>query len=324
MKVIIRASLVISALLFMIFISFYGCSIFNSSNISPTSVSGSSGFPSTINFVSRTSGTTNDLIGVAYGNGMFVAVGYNSTILKSNNGINWAPATNPPSTSKTFVSVAYGNGKFVAVSFSPQEIWYSFNGDTWTQVTSLPVTIAFTDVIYKNSLFLASGSDTTILRSNSGVNWNSISTGSTNWLFGVGYGNGNYVAVGESGTIITSTDLSIWTTQTSGIDNLLWHVGYGNNIFVVCGNDGTILSSDPNSVTQWNSITSETTQHLRRVRYFNNTFFIVGNEGVALGSTDGTNWNSHNTGTTQNLFDIAYNGLRLVVVGDGGTILTYP
>jgi photosystem II stability/assembly factor-like uncharacterized protein len=54
-----------------------------------------------------------DLNAVAYGNGLFVAVGYGGTILTSPDGAGWTKRTS--GTSNGLVGVAYGNNRFVAV-----------------------------------------------------------------------------------------------------------------------------------------------------------------------------------------------------------------
>jgi hypothetical protein len=54
----------------------------------------------------------NDLRGVAYGNGLFVAVGDRGTILTSPDGVNWTERT---SGTNWLFGVTYGNGTFVAV-----------------------------------------------------------------------------------------------------------------------------------------------------------------------------------------------------------------
>jgi len=69
----------------------------------------------------------NNLNGVAYGNGIFVAVGGGGTILTSRDGVSWIRQTSP--TSERLESVTYGNGTFVAVG----EGWSSPpNLDTFT------------------------------------------------------------------------------------------------------------------------------------------------------------------------------------------------
>jgi hypothetical protein len=46
-----------------------------------------------ISWTSRTSGTTNYLIGVTYANSTFVAVGYYGSIVTSSDGISWTSRT---------------------------------------------------------------------------------------------------------------------------------------------------------------------------------------------------------------------------------------
>jgi hypothetical protein len=55
----------------------------------------------------------NPLGGVAYGNGLFVAVGWNGAILTSPDGVTWTQRTS--GTGNGLNGVAYGNGRFVAV-----------------------------------------------------------------------------------------------------------------------------------------------------------------------------------------------------------------
>lgn len=55
----------------------------------------------------------NDLKGVTYGDGLFVAVGEDGTILTSTDGVNWTERTS--GTRAWINNVTYGNGTFVAV-----------------------------------------------------------------------------------------------------------------------------------------------------------------------------------------------------------------
>jgi hypothetical protein len=63
------------------------------------------------NWTPRDSGTTNHLLAVVHGNGVFVAVG--KVVLSSTNGIDWTP--HPVPSTDYLTSVAYGGGSFVAV-----------------------------------------------------------------------------------------------------------------------------------------------------------------------------------------------------------------
>ena len=75
--------------------------------------------PDGVTWTARTSGTTLDLYGVAFGAGVFVAVGQTSSdergslLLTSPDGVNWT--RRPSGASKTLWNVGYGNGAFVAV-----------------------------------------------------------------------------------------------------------------------------------------------------------------------------------------------------------------
>ena len=64
----------------------------------------------------RTSGTTNHLYGVTYGNGTFVIVGDSGTILTSSDGTTWTSRTS--GTSYGLLGVTYGNNTFMSVGFS--------------------------------------------------------------------------------------------------------------------------------------------------------------------------------------------------------------
>jgi hypothetical protein len=69
--------------------------------------------PDGVDWTEQTSPTRNDLFGVTYGKGTFVAVGWNGTILTSPDGVNWTRRTS--GTSNNLSRVAYGNGTFVVV-----------------------------------------------------------------------------------------------------------------------------------------------------------------------------------------------------------------
>jgi hypothetical protein len=65
---------------------------------------------------SRASGTTSSLPGIAYGGNMFVAVGWNGTIITSSNGTTWTSRSS--GVSQHLNDVAYGGGMWVAVGYS--------------------------------------------------------------------------------------------------------------------------------------------------------------------------------------------------------------
>src|ERR1051325_7524982 len=86
--------------------------------------------------IPRPSPTTNALWGSTYGNGLFVVVGINGTIVTSPDGASWT-ARNSGVTNDLF-DIAFANGLFVAVGGTDETttntiILISSNAMSWTQ-----------------------------------------------------------------------------------------------------------------------------------------------------------------------------------------------
>jgi photosystem II stability/assembly factor-like uncharacterized protein len=200
---------------------------------------------------------SNQLIGVTFANGQFVAVGY-SGILYSSDGVNWN-SINTQSQGITgptadLYSVAYGNNHFVTVG--------TYNGSPMSY----------------NGL---------IGTSPDGITWTTLPY-TSNYLSGVTYGGGQFVAVGREGSILTSPDGTTWTTQTaapianSTLTPYLISVIYaaGDSQYVAVGNyvganpsTGFILTSSDGK--SWNMATTGTSD-LYGISYGNGTYVAVG------------------------------------------------
>ncbi|MDY6877823.1 MAG: PKD domain-containing protein [Chloroflexota bacterium] len=269
-----------------------------------------------LTWTAQTSGTTNILLGVAYGGGQFVAVGASGTILTSPDGTTWTSQTS--GTTQHIWSVVYGGSQFVAVGNSGT-ILTSPNGTTWTSRTS-GSGASLKGIAYDGSQFVVAGSDGTILTSPNGTTWTSRTSGTTKHFNGAGYGGGQFVAVGNSGTILTSPNGTTWTSQTSGTEKYFMDVAYDGSQFVVVGLQGAILTS-PNGTT-WTSQTSGTWEDLCGVAYDGSQFVAVGSNGTIFTSPNGTTWTADTSGTPEHLRDVAYGGGLFVAVGNSGTILT--
>ena len=145
----------------------------------------------------------NDLRGVTYGSGTFVAVGDSGTILTSPDGVTWTIATS--GTNSDLSGVTYGNDIFVAVG--------------------------------GNTVFPSTGG--TILTSPDGVTW-VVRISAASGIYAVTYGNGIFVAVGYNSVILTSPDGVTWTIRNSPpqANYSLYGVTYGNGTFVAVGSSG--------------------------------------------------------------------------------------
>jgi hypothetical protein len=260
--------------------------------------------------------------GVAYGNGLWVAVGEGTnSIATSNDGIVWTGRGKTVITSRGY-GVAYGkdasnNNLWVAVGEGGNTIATSNDGLTWTGRGSTIFTSTGYGVTYANNLWVAVGY---------GVNGNSIatSTNGTTWTGrgqtaiilgqGVAYGNGLWVAVGSGGgtangnTIVTSTDGITWTGRakysifnSSMNNNGGLGVAYGkdasnNNLWVIAG-QGSYSGHSILTSTDGIYWTGRGTANLRKtafgVIYSNNLWIACGDDDYGntfATSTDGNTW----------------------------------
>ena len=84
-------------------------------------------------WTSRTSGTSNNLVGVTYANSTFVVMGASGTILTSSDGTTWTSRTS--GTNDALYRGTYANSTFVVVGDNGT-ILTSSDGTSWTSRTS--------------------------------------------------------------------------------------------------------------------------------------------------------------------------------------------
>jgi hypothetical protein len=148
----------------------------------------------------QTSGTTQDLYGVKYVNGDFIAVGAQGTLLTSHDGVTWTSRASH--TSQDLYQVAYGVGTYVAVGYAGT-IVSSTDGAIWSAQNSPTSNGLYAIVFGGNDQFVATGDSGTIVYSSTGTNdsWTTTTAGSAD-LLGITSG-GVFVAVGASGANVS-------------------------------------------------------------------------------------------------------------------------
>jgi hypothetical protein len=268
-----------------------------------------------------------DLYGVAFGNGLFVAVGDSGTILTSSDGANWTlRASAAPNLRLT--AVTYGSNSFVAVGATIETtnhpvVWTSPGGTTWTPRDSGSLLLSggnwLSGVTYGKGRFVAVGgipSTNTVAVSSDGISWTLRDSGLSNTgltpLSGVAYGNGVFVAVGAD--VTTSEDGLVWKPRDSSGWYRLYGVTYGRDRFVGVGPYSLVYSTDG---TNWMLGGPFTGYYLNGVTYGDGNFVYVSGSGSSY-STDGTNWITQTGGGPGNA--VAYGNNIFVAVNSGGTI----
>jgi len=101
-----------------------------------------------------TAGAPSSLQGVAYGNGLFMAVGWSGEMWTSADGKTWTPGVS--GTTSNLFDVAYEGSRWVTVGSNWR--WSDDDGATWTQAAGVPGS-GLTRVIAHNGGFVGVGSN---------------------------------------------------------------------------------------------------------------------------------------------------------------------
>ncbi len=283
-----------------------------------------------LSWKNQTAIATSTWQGVAYGNGLFVAVastGSTSTdIMTSPDGTNWTSTHSP--VARRWDSVTYGNGLFVSVAndSATNTIMTSPDGVIWTSRVS-PSSSTWKKVAYGNGMFVAVSFDGSIMSSPDGTTWTNQTSPSSRQWDGLTYGNGLFVAVSYDGStstdIMTSPDGVIWTSRVSP-EALNWtSVTYGNGTFVAVASSSTDIMTSPNAIT-WTTHVTSLSSLWNDVVYADGLFVAVGastsSSPYIMTSPDVVTWTSRVSPSAVSWNGIAYGNGVFVAVGNGGTI----
>jgi len=261
-------------------------SIFYSSNGSTWSTGRISAAPG----VSINSGS--DLVGIAYGNGKFLAVnGFtgDDIIADSVDGINWVVRD---SDFRQARAIDFQNGKFYATDRFNNGLFTSTNGITWNQILST-IGRGIHSITHGNGFYVIYTLGGSLYRSEDLVTWNGplAVTRSAEPYSGVVFGNGRFVATHEfrDETIRRSVNGFDWRPTTVRMPRFheARDVAFGSAGFVICtgynvtGLGSVIQSSD--GITWQPPINFQ--RDLNAICYAEGVYVAVGDSGsIALGT----------------------------------------
>ena len=144
-----------------------------------------------------------DLRDVTYGNGKFVSVGIDGTIIYSDNGFSWNSIITRPKVGLR--GIEYGNNRFIAVG--GHKYFTSIDGKSWNSIDNPGKNLW--GITFGDSIFVSVGDLGTIMTS-FGETWSFSYSETTSRISGVTYGNGFFVAVNQKGEILTSKFGNDW------------------------------------------------------------------------------------------------------------------
>jgi hypothetical protein len=261
-----------------------------------------------------------DLRDVAFGNGVYVAVGLGS-FATSTDGITWTTRTNPGGI-LSFRRITFGNGIFVTTApggSTSTSIYTSTDGITWTARTS--PSAGYEGVFFGNSLFVAFGISI-VSTSTDGITWTSR-TATGNWR-GCSFGAGRFVLVSATSTAAAhSTDGATWTVTTNGINGASAAVTFANNIFVAVGGGPSNYASSSTDGITWTARTAANALGWQDVEFGNGQFIAVASSGGTgnriMSSTDGITWTARTSPANNQWSGLVYGNNQFVAVSSSTT-----
>jgi hypothetical protein len=196
-------------------------------------------------------------LNVIWGNNEFIAVGLDSTVITSPDGITWTQKfTN---SGINLDSVVWNGTQYVAVgqATGPAEpvVLVSAGADTtaWTTYYTPVSTGYFESVVWTGAQYVAVGqtnADSLIQTSPDGITWTQQAVGSfTGQLKSIAWSGSILVAGGANNTLLSSPDGITWTEYTPNdfVGNLN-SITYTNNLFIASGQDAN-TGGNPSVIT---------------------------------------------------------------------------
>ena len=275
-----------------------------------------------IDWQPRSSGATDRLSFICFGNGVFVISEKNTgTVLTSTDGVTWAISTyyGGYPTGLVVYPMAFGNGRFIirALILSGanglSETFISTNGVSWSGVP-------YTPYARNGAFWFGNGVFTDgYVSSADGVTWTNLTTSGFTGGNSGAYGNGTHVVVGGLGSVLTSADGLHWTNQLRTVTSgTLSAIAYGNSAYIGIG------SAIIRSIDGLNYTNLGTNNNSSDIIFAAGEFTVVGSSGFVMQSPDGLTWAQRNSGVVDNLRRVTVGNNLLVAVGDNGKIQTSP
>lgn len=272
-------------------------------------------------WTARTLPSSSDWYSIAYGNGVFVAVGSGGTAAATSpDGIIWTARSLP--SSGLWQSVAYGNSIFVAIRSNSAVAASSPDGINWTART-MPTSSFWGSVTYGNGVFVAVASGgTAAATSPDGITWTARTLPSSSAWEAVTFGNGVFVAIASGGAVAaSSTDGISWTARTLPSSANWRSVAYGNGVFAAVVITSSVAATSPDGIT-WTARTLPSSADWKSVTYGNGVFVAAPiNSATAATSSDGITWTARSLPSISNWQAVVYgNGVFVAIAGGPSTI----
>ena len=284
---------------------------------------------------------------VAFGNGLYVAVGLDATIATSPDATNWT-IRRVGTAQMTLNGVEFANGQFIAVGQSSPTrlgaalIMTSPDGLTWTinDIIAESISAQLLDVTYGDGTWVAVGfGGARALTSPDGRTWTQRTLPGFAVPAKIAYGNGRFVAPASNNTAFTSTDGTTWTsvTVTSTTNTIVQGVAFGSGKFVLVGRDSNFNAAAFTSTDGTTWTPSATIAGSGGGTGFlsvgaSTAGFVAAGGNLVYSSIDGVTWTARTSALpsaprqlgpiTEGVSGATFSGTQFFVLGNYGSITT--
>jgi serine/threonine protein kinase/photosystem II stability/assembly factor-like uncharacterized protein len=260
----------------------------------------------------RKCATSQNLQTVCWTGGRLVAAGTSGTAWISEDGEMWQPVAS--GTPQNIQAIQKGHdGTLVAMCDRGMVLSSSDEGMTWRSSIRSVTQNMLLGIAASPDHLVSVGEGGVILRSEDGVRWEAVNSGTSTTLNRVAWAGDQFIAVGFNGTILTSGDGMEWHSTSTGLPQPLWAVAGNGKRHVVVGDEGVIVTSEDGRA--WAECESNSDEDLLAVTWAGNEFVAVGGNGLMLRSSDGTHWNSVPTPLKDDFMAVTWTGSQIIAVG---------
>ncbi|HMJ91006.1 MAG TPA: hypothetical protein VK530_14385, partial [Candidatus Acidoferrum sp.] len=282
----------------------------------------------------RSSTGVSNMNRVAFGLGMFVAVGASGAIVTSNDGLSWTQRVS--NSSANFTAITFGDGRFVAISDSSPNLddglVNSRNGIDWCAYP-LPTNAAWRAIAYGNNNYVMVGANGTVMQS---LGQPMILSPLTNQIVCAEEPFALAVQVTSSLPVqyqwqFMGTNIPGATNATFGHDRAYLENSGAYRVIVSDGripavSTGWVQVNLCRAIEHWVSQVPAGSQSnsLNSIACNGDMLVAVGNGGAITFSADGVQWSSADSGTNVSLNAVTYGAGKFVAVGTRGVILSSP
>jgi hypothetical protein len=259
-----------------------------------------SSLPDTWSSLISNSHTSNRITSVVYGDGVWMAAGWDAEISRStDSGATWSTLISTSHDAAAQINVGYGDGVWIIGDTSGNVSRSTDDGVTWSTLISTSHS-AIRSVAYGGGVWVITGSLGEVSRStDGGLTWSGLISNShgSDAITRSAYGDGVWVMVGVGGKVSRSTDSgATWSTLISNSHSTttMLSVGYGDGVWCVGDNNGKISRSLDGGAT-WSTLISNShgTDGIVSLFHGNGVWVASGWNGkMSISADDGATWSS--------------------------------